>query len=101
MLNQAVLADPAGTIFSVPELQLILPRNFHEETLGSNFVQKDAITARDTITSNNSSNGESNFFGEKNASRYSGLDLRKIVVAAYGDGNPRTGAFEGKRTKQM
>lgn len=96
MLNQAVLADPAGTIFSVPELQVILPRYFHEELLGSNFVQKDSITNRDTFSSTSSSNGEmNNFFGEKNASRYSGLDLRKIVVAAYADGKPNTGAFDG------
>ncbi len=93
MLNQAVLADPAGTIFSVPEHQMISPRFFQIDNFGNNLVQKEV--ARDSSSSSGSHN---TFFGEKSASRYSGLDLRKIVVAAYGDGNVPSrlgGAFEG------
>lgn len=95
MLNQAILADPTGTIFSVPERQLIPPRYYNEDGLGGGLLPRDS-TLRDRTSSLSSPGDASNFFGEKNATKYSGLDLRKIVVAAYTDGNnPRAGAFEG------
>jgi hypothetical protein len=99
MLNQAVLADPTGTIFSVPELQLIPPRLYNEDglTSGNCIVHRDSAF-RDRTSSFVSSPGDvpgASFFGEKSAARYSGLDLRKIVVAAYAEGNPKAGAFEG------
>lgn len=94
MLNQAILADPTGTIFSVPERQLIPPRLYHEDGL-SNGLLRESI-ARDRNSSLSLPGEVSNFFGEKSATKYSELDLRKIVVAAYADGNnPRVGAFEG------
>jgi hypothetical protein len=94
MLNQAVLADPSGTIFSVPERQLIPPRLFNEDGLTSGLVHRDS-TFRDRTSSVSSPESSPSFFGEKNATRYSGLDLRKIVVAAYAEGTPKAGAFEG------
>lgn len=64
MLNKSVLADPAGTIFSAAEHVLTDKRNFDEDlNLSENGDP-------------NSTNNEK-FFGEKNASRYSGMDLRK------------------------
>jgi hypothetical protein len=82
MLNQAVLADPTGTIFSVPERLLIPPRSYGEDGLGSGLVPRETFRP----SSQPSFSENTTFFGEKNASRYSGLDLRKIVVAAYAEG---------------
>lgn len=64
MLNKSVLADPAGTIFSAVEHVLTEKRNFDEDFI----LTKDGEP-------NYSTNPE-RFFGEKNASRYSGIDLR-------------------------
>jgi hypothetical protein len=101
MLNQAVLADPTGTIFSVPERQLIPPRSFEDEGLGSGLVPRETLhrapssSHQHHLSFSESSATGTSFFGEKSASRYSGLDLRKIVVAAYAEGNTAD-AFVGQ-----
>jgi hypothetical protein len=64
MLNKSVLADPAGTIFSTTEHVLTEKRNFDDDLIVSH--DEDA----------NSSNHSKLFFAEKNAMKYSGIDVR-------------------------
>jgi hypothetical protein len=69
MLNKAVLADPAGTIFSAPENVLTNKRNFAEDGATGHLVHRD----RDSLFAS----APHSFFGERSAVKYSSLDMRK------------------------
>jgi hypothetical protein len=71
MLNQSVLADPAGTIFSATEHVLTDKRNFDE----------DLHLSPEEETTENSPNPSERFFGENSAMRYSGIDVRNTKAA--------------------
>jgi len=64
MMNKAVLADPAGTIFSAAEHALTDKRDFDDEP---GIAQRESAVRLP----------ERRFFGEKSAARYSGKDLRR------------------------
>jgi hypothetical protein len=65
MLTKSVLADPAGTIFSTTEHVLTEKRNFDEDLI---------ISHEEDLHSTN--NHSKLFFAEKNAMKYSGIDVR-------------------------
>jgi hypothetical protein len=73
MLNQSVLADPAGTIFSATEHVLTEKRNFDEDL----HLPHDGETVTGARSEQQSSNSlPERFFGENSALRYSGIDVR-------------------------
>ncbi|CAE7705410.1 unnamed protein product, partial [Symbiodinium microadriaticum] len=92
MLNKAVLADPAGTIFSAAENVLTEKTDYDDGQMDAAAV---AVTAGDAdVEAENSPT----FFGEKNAANYSGVDVRRRS-ASRGEQTIPSRLFDDSATK--
>lgn len=88
MLNKAVLADPAGTIFSAAE-------NVRTDKTDYDDGHMDGGASGVHTDEGGSGREKGAFFGENSASEYSGVDIRRRSATIGSQDIPRS-LFDGK-----